>query len=256
MIEHPSGERLESFAAGDADTGVELHLRECAACSEYVERLIRALALFRKTEGARAEQFAEQVMDLARTEAPDPLEAGGAPLRKNRRLAGPTRLARGGVLVPFVLAAAVLVVWLRGPKIHGSALLDPRLAPTSSTSSSPTRFKGDVVLSVIRERQGDQQRFVGEVTVHPGDRLRIQVDLQRSRVLAGLMLADDGTRVTLLGPEDLGPGVHFSEQAVRFDGNPTGGWIVLGEPADIVRAMGDAGYDDLHTLRVRATSEP
>ena len=109
---------------------------------------------------------------------------------------------------------------------------------------------------MIRERDGAQTRFTQTVRVRPGDRLRIEVAVDRPQMLAGAVLGDDGTYVEMMLDGVRGPGTHFSERAARVDARPLQGTVVVGRPDAIRRARETGKVAGLTTLRVEWEATP
>ena len=63
--------------------------------------------------------------------------------------------------------------------------------PPRTAAEPDTRFKGGPQVAVIRERGKDQARFSSTVRVRPGDRIRLEVALDREQAILGGVLADD-----------------------------------------------------------------
>ncbi|HEX9295288.1 MAG TPA: hypothetical protein VF881_05620 [Polyangiaceae bacterium] len=232
MNDHPPNDRMEAVAAGDRDPGVEAHLASCEPCRAYVARLEDAALDFRQKEGTGGVFLARLEAAVSRT----------AP--KSRRA---NRWATAVYVgAPLLAAAAALVLWVRAPGWH----------PTERPGSlSSMRLKGVIGLAVIRERDGSQERFTGEVSVRAGDRLLAEVDLDRPLPIAGGMLGSNGEWVTLFSPTLLVPGLHFSDQAVRFDDRPTEGWVIVGDAGAVERARLTQSFDDVVAIQVRVTFE-
>jgi hypothetical protein len=83
----------------------------------------------------------------------------------------------------------------------------------------------------------------------------VEVDLDRPLPIAGGMLGSDGEWVPLFSPSILEPGLHFSDQSVRFDDRPTDGWVLVGDASAVERARTTQSLDDVVALRVRLEIE-
>lgn len=239
--EHPSGLELERLAVGEGDVAkaVSGHVETCAACRDYVARLRAGAERF---AGDRAVgPFLDGVLQRA-----EPSNVVPIGLLRSRLLLG---------AAPLVAAAAVLLM-LRARAVPVTPQGDR--APTTDTPGETT-FKGGMALAVVREREGVQERLVGDVDVRPFDRIRLELALEGTRPIAAGVLADDGTWGNLIAPAFLDGGTHFSELSVRFDATPRDGWIVVGDPADVARVRTDVGSvsrgevpSTLRVLRLRA----
>ncbi len=105
-------------------------------------------------------------------------------------------------------------------------------------------------IAVVRERGGDQARFLGSVPVRSGDRLRVEVALDREQAILGAVIADDGSYLEVMPSAVRGRGTHYSEKSARIDATPTAGTIVIGPPDAVARARATKRFEGLVTLRV------
>ena len=263
---HPNSLDLEAFAVGEplpsAFTG---HLEECIACAELVDRL-RALVA---TGPSAAE--AEDAVSRAVARATVRVE----PSRVAANDLEPSRQERGGgqgekrklwvlatsVITPLAAAAAILLLARTEPLSTATPSPSTTVAriqmapfpsaPLSAPAGDPeTQFKGGPQVAVVRERAGEQARFSGTVRVRPGDRIRVEVALDREQAILGAVLGDDGTYLELM-PESLrGPGTHFSEKSAKFDGAPTRGTILIGTREAVARARATRVLDGVTTVRI------
>ena len=165
------------------------------------------------------------------------------------------------VITPLAAAAAILFLVRSAPPPSTSIPAGPSApiatAPdTIQMGSMPprtepdTQFKGGAQIAVIRERGNEQARFSGAVRVRPGDRLRVEVALDREQAILGGVLADDGSYLELMPQGVRGPGTHFSERSAKIDTLPTRGTILIGSPEAVARARETKVLDGLSTLRV------
>jgi hypothetical protein len=248
---HPSSIELEAFACGETTDGVEEHVRACEACRAFVDAIAGGTAEMT----ARGELGDDAVSAMVR--AAEQRATGGEVVSLPRpREAKPRRASGWMTVLPIVAVAAGLFIWMKvapgpgaGPgrvsmRDRGSpsatatnAAAAPGLGGAQEGAGDPeTSFNGGPQVAVVRERDGRQERFVSKVVVRPGDRLRIEVALDRpGSILAGV-LADDGTFLPLMADATRGAGTHFSEQAARFDAEPTRGWVIAGPPDAIAKA--------------------
>lgn len=221
MNEHPSSIALEAFACGERSEAVRTHLETCGDCRSFVERVAQQSASF--ADDARGiddvlqratASVAENVVPIARKKV-------------DKRLA----------LLPIVAVAAGVLLWLRVGSGPAPVTLADNSTVTNAGDSVPgepeTSFKGGLLVAVVRERDGDQRRFVSKVGIRGGDRLRIEVALDRSATILAGVLGEDGAFLDLMPEGVRAAGTHFSEQAAHFDSEPTRGWILVG-PADAI----------------------
>lgn len=225
---HPAGFRLDGHAAGDHDADVAAHLATCTSCHAYVEEVSAAARAFAVTDAEHGEGFLAKL--AARAGAS---RAAVVPLRR--------RVARAAWFAAPLVAAAALVLFLRRGDTE---------SPSAPVDTVETRFKGSLQLSVIRDRDGSQQKVSGDVAVRPGDRLRVEVAIDAERPIVVGMLGNDGTWVVLLAPTLLEAGTHLSERAARFDDAPTEGVILAGPPDAVETARATRTFDGLTVLTV------
>jgi hypothetical protein len=223
MSAHPSNYKLEGHAAGDHDPEVAQHLVACEPCRTYVERSVKA-------------------GEADPVPLPAFLTANGAASRPDRPVRG--RVVRLALGIAPLAAAAAFALFMHHPAIDPGAKETP--------GAYATQFKGGLQLAVIRDREGDQERFAARVPVRAHDRLRVEVAIDRERPVTVGLLAEDGSWLTLLAPALLGPGAHFSERAASVDEHPTNGVILAGEPAAIERARATRIFDDVTAMTVSA----
>lgn len=210
---HPSSLDLEAFACGEQRTNVEEHLGACNACKAFVAKIEEA------TKAFLAKEDEKKVV---------PISAAREKKKSTTWI----------MVLPLVAVAAGVLLWIafpKGEKPKDQPVAQNTAVPTS-TEEPETTFKGGMQLAVVRERAGKQERFTSRVVVHPGDRLRIEVALDRPGAILAGVLADDGTFLPLMADETRGPGTHYSEQAARFDDDPTRGWVLVGPPDAIAKA--------------------
>lgn len=224
MSEHPSSIALEAFACGERSEAVREHVEACEACRSFVDRISQESAVFAADAGA-----VDEMLRRASAAATDDV----VPLvhkKTDKRLA----------LLPIVAVAAGVLLWLRigaGPAPTKLTDNSPLATANDSVPGEPeTSFKGRLLVAVVRERDGDQRRFVSRVGIRGGDRLRIEVALDRSATILAGVLAEDGAFLDLMPEGVRAAGTHFSEQAAHFDSEPTRGWILVGPAEAIARS--------------------
>ncbi len=289
--EHPSALALDSLAAGDPVPEARAHVDTCAACTEYVETLRAEAAAFANAPApaflANLESLAVEIEPNAKTEetspeAPRPeaprAEETSAPYSDEIRVEeirveprGPAndvgaeasrvssiadaRAKRARVfnfvyaVIPLALVAAAFFV------LRPSGTPGPDGFPTASTEAT-MRLKGPPVLAVVRERQGNQERFTSAIAVAPDDRLRLELTVDREGMYEAGLLGEDGSWLMLLSPTMLTPGAHFSEKAAHLDDTPTPGWLLAGPPEDVARARATRDFSGLAILAVKVAPSP
>ncbi len=222
--DHPSIFRLDAHVAGDHRDDVAAHLDGCEACRAYVAATAKEAEAFRP-EVDFVQRLDEKVSSL--------------PERRWARVAW--------VAAPLLAAAALLLV-VRGGR-------DPSATGVVPLPTDPAiRFKGKVQLAVVRDRSGAQSRLTTDVSVKPGDRLRVEVGVDDARPIEIGFLGKDGTWVLLLAPALIEAGTHFSERSARFDEHPDEGWIIGGHPDAVSRARASRSFDEVTVIPI--TVEP
>ncbi len=232
---HPSGLALEAFALGEASANVSEHLSSCEACASYVARTRATLEVASPSKEAAKDLVAKLDSRAGSAET-------SAPAReKARRVWWRT----ASTLVVPLAAAAALVFLLRSPSTKDSFPTTPGTVMATASTTAPatsepvrnpeTSFKGGIQIAVIRDRNGDQARFTGPVPVRPGDRLRVEVALDRDQAILAAVMGDDGSWVELMPAQVRQPGTHFSERSARVDSTPMRGTIVVGSPEAVSR---------------------
>lgn len=238
---HPASHRLDAVAAGDADEGVAAHLGSCEACARQVAELREQAARFRGANDADA-------------------FVAGAQASATRRLRS-SAIARIGFVAAPLLAAAVVLLLLRARPPDGApGLVTPgtvaTTAPSTTATTAESHFKGGMVVAVVREREGKQERLVGPFQVRAGDRVRVEVSTDHAGPLAAGLLTDAGEWVTLLAPVALESGTHYSELDARFDDTPTRATLLVGTPDDVARARATRDFGQVVAWRITSEAGP
>lgn len=222
-MNHPNSLDLEAFACGDEIAAVGGHVDACDACRSFVDRL----------------------RDLPAPKIDLPA-ASVTPLFQRKNLAA--------IALPLA-AAAILFLVLREKNPVGDAApalpaTPPAVAPSIVTEDPPTSFKGVRQIAVIRERDGEQKRFTGRVPVKEGDRLRVEVAIDREQTIVAGVLGEDGSYLELMPPVVRPAGTHYSEKSARVSGPPANGTILVGTEEQVARAKKHAATADLDEVRV------
>jgi hypothetical protein len=231
---HPASIDLEAFACGEPNDSVKSHVDACDSCRAFTTELRSAQLAF------AGDTSVDDMLSAAlkRAEPPKLTVVKSAPDAPDAPIAAATTSRRASAvmrILPFVAMAAGILLWMRLSRTNPSELGSVTPPGTAVVTASPTTndttgtaFKGGTQLAVIRERDGVQKRFMGEVSVKKGDRLRIEVALDHpANIIAGV-LADDGTFLDLLHEAPRGTGTFYSEEAARFDDSPTRGFVIVG----------------------------
>lgn len=252
-MSHPAHHRLEALAAGDADPGALTHLEDCAACTEVVRELRAEVEAFRREADPAA--FVDAVLARAEPTAALPEVPAAATLAAPPRNVAFLRFVT--VAAPLFAVAAAIVLYLRAPSTITTAP-----GPGTEPSTSDVRFKGGLQLAVVREREGAQARFSGEVPVRAGDRIRAEIAIDGQVPLTAVLLKDGASsdasgasgasgNWVLLTPTLLDAGVHFSPESIRFDQERFDGWLVVGEPDKVAAARKSRRWDEVRVMRIR-----
>jgi predicted anti-sigma-YlaC factor YlaD len=225
---HPAAYRLDAVAAGDDDERVCEHMASCEDCAGYVSALRQEAQTFR-----------------------DRRDADGYVTRALERKQRARRRAQViGVAAPL-LAAAAFLLFVGGRPQRETVVQS--VEPSGPPESGEMRFKGELSVAVIRERNGRQERIVGSFGVRAGDGIRVEVSVDQEGPLTAGLLTDEADWIVLLAPMALKPGTHFSERAARFDETPTRATLLVGTPAAVDRARHTREFAGLVAWRV--TSE-
>lgn len=278
---HPNSLDLEAFACGEParTSRVADHVRDCSACTAFVAQLqdmvsggpsaaeVQALVARAVAIGAAAPAPASKAMPApAAISAPARTKVTSVTAGDPRRLKRRVWVIATSVVTPLAAAAAVLLLARSAPlpgapDFAANGPQAPRALSTGDTvqmgtmpprtaAEPDTRFKGGPQVAVIRERGKDQARFSSTVRVRPGDRIRLEVALDREQAILGGVLADDGSYLELLTRGVRGPGTHFSERSAKIDALPTRGTILVGTPEAVARARETKVLEGVSTLRV------
>jgi hypothetical protein len=289
---HPSSLDLEAFACGEVSgprANVAAHLELCPACRAFVERL-GGLVTVGPTAAQADDLIARALRDLGDSVPRDPRASdGAAPVAPRAALVKAIEEARApcssgdksrkgksrvwlltrSIVTPLAAAAAIVLLARSNPGVKPGTPAAPTSAPAPSgpdgiliepVAGSPrepeTTFKGGVQIAVVRDRAGEQARFASGVRVRPGDRLRVEVALDREQAILGGVLSDDGSYLEVMPLAVRGPGTHFSEKSAKIDSAPTYGTIVIGTSEAVARARATRQLDGLSTLRVEWEGTP
>lgn len=251
MTNHPNARRLDGLAAGSDDPDAGAHLSRCAACAHYVEALRRTLPLWSEREAETFVALAERSLAAPAGPTSAPFDPTSPAPRSGRGRFAPRARALAFVAAPLLAAAASLLVALRpGPPAAQT------LEAAGASDAGPLRFKGELALAIVRERDGAQERLVHDVIVRAGDRVRLEVSSPQAGPLLAGVLADDGAWLPLIDDATAGVGTHFSERSARFDAEPTEGFVLAGRPDDVERAKSTRCFEGVASLRLRYERGP
>ncbi len=266
---HPSNLDLEAFAVGEPlPSRFAGHVEACAECAELVDRL-RALVAAgpsaAEAEDAVSRAVARAMVLPSDAPANDVERAhdekglrGGAQDRRGR---GKLWLLATSVITPLAAAAAILLLARTEPLVQSTPSSPTTVSriqlapfpsgPVAAAAAEPeTQFKGGLQVAVVRERGGQQARFSGAVRVRPGDRIRVEVALDREQAILGAVLGDDGSYLELMPETVRGPGTHFSEKSAKFDDAPTRGTILIGTRDAVAHARATRMLEGVTTIRI------
>lgn len=249
---HPSSIDLEAFACGDDIAAVDAHIAECDACRHFVEKAKHLAKTFENEELVLPDL--PELPPLPELPAND--HGVKTPPKKSFWFVAST------VVTPLAAAAAILLLMRQTPLPHPQPVVTP--LPNAPSTAAPvetspppvagdpgTTFKGSVQIAVVRDRAGAQSRFLGDVEVRSGDRLRVEVALDREQAIVGAVIADDGAYLEIMPAGVRGRGTHYSEKSARIDEHPIAGTIVIGTPEAVARARATMKFDGVITMRVQ-----
>lgn len=226
-MSHPNSLDLEAFACGDDIATVSAHVDACEACRTFVDKL-RDLPI-PKIDLPKAAATVTSIFQ-----------------RKNL----------AAIALPLA-AAAILVIVFRNREPAGDGVVTAPTAtattsyiPMEKTGDPPTSFKGVRQVAVIRERDGEQKRFTGRVPVKEGDRLRVEVAIDREQTIVAGVLSEDGSYLELMPPSVRPTGTHYSEKSARVSAPPSNGTILVGTEEQVARAKKHLPTTDLDEVRV------
>lgn len=232
-MNHPNSLDLEAFACGDEIAAVSAHVDACEACRTFIEKL----------------------RDL-------PIPKIDLPAAKATVTSIVQRKNLAAIALPLVAAAILVIVFRDRPQVVGDAV-PPSQATTTAPATATTNwvlmgktgdpvtaFKGVRQVAVIRERDGEQQRFTGRVPVREGDRLRIEVAIDREQTIVAGVLSEDGSYLELMPPSVRATGTHYSEKSARVSAPPSNGTILVGTEEQVARAKRHLPTTDLDEVRV------
>lgn len=263
---HPSSLDLEAFACGEGPlASVTDHLVVCKECQAYVERL--GVLVATSPSAAEADALIARALARVETRTPPTIAGAGGSTRKATPRQSRLWLVTTSVLTPLAAAAAIVLLLRSGgvkpvPEPESPSTAAPSVArgpdriQIAPLPEPDTTFKGGRQIAVVRERGGTQARFASSVVVRPGDRLRVEVALDREQAILGAVLSDDGSYLELMPLGVRGPGTHFSEKSAKIDGTPTYGTIVIGTPEAVARARATHQLDGVSSLRVEWEGKP
>lgn len=272
---HPNTLDLEAFACGDAIDGIDSHLDECERCRHFVAK---AKALATTTDDAADDLLARAIASVEVERAAHAIEEPALELAANDHDVKPPTssdakpkrsfwFVASAIVTPLAAAAAILLLTrstpLPQPGTPPTTPSGPVTAAATETSPAPlamatasadepgTSFKGSVQIAVVRERAGAQSRLLGDVEVRSGDRLRVEVALDREQAILGAVIADDGSYLEIMPARVRGRGTHYSEKSARIDEPPIAGTIVIGTPEAVAKARATMKFDGVFTMRVQ-----
>jgi hypothetical protein len=178
----------------------------------------------------------------------DPERGPGPQSPASPPAAGPSG-RRTRSLTVGVLAVTVTVVaaafWVASRPPGGRGGID------SPGATAMNRATGDMALAAIVARDGREQRRSGEISVYPGENLRVEVTLQEDREAIVGFVGENGVWTELLPKTRLTKGNHVCPEPLRFGDDPSSGVLVAGSPEAIEHARETDDFRGLTALRVR-----
>lgn len=228
MSDHPTPFALEAYRVDPSDPALTAHLDTCEECRGYLDDLGQHQRGFLADEGV--DQFLSRPGIAA--ELSRPLE--------------PDKPGKRAFLWWFLLPAAGMIAAMTAVVL----LPGPDVLPPGTTSEDVIRMKGTPA-AVVRLRQGKQTRVSGDVAIRPGDQLRVEVTLQKPRVLAVALIADNGEVMWLLREGSFEAGVHYPhDDAVTVTDPDTRGRLLIGRPGAVQQAVRTREYGGVRVIRL------
>lgn len=228
-MNHPNSLDLEAFACGDEIATVSTHVDACDACRTFVDKL--------------------RDLPVPKIDLPA-VQATVTSIFQRKNLAA--------IALPLAAAAILVIVFRDRPPVGdttSSVPGSPAATPTGdrvlmATAEPSTSFKGVRQVAVIRERDGEQKRFTGRVPVKEGDRIRLEVAIDREQTIVAGVLSEDGSYLELMPAVARSTGTHYSEKSARVSAPPSNGTILIGTEEQVARAKKHLPTTDLDEVRV------
>ena len=119
----------------------------------------------------------------------------------------------------------------------------PRARLRQARARRDSRFKGGLVVAVVRERERPQERFAGPLHVRAGDRIRIEVSTDHDGPLTAGLLTDEGEWVSSSRPgcSRRAPTTRSWRRASTILADARD--ALVGDPADVERARAPRDFD-------------
>ncbi len=230
MKECPSPFELEAYFVGEFTAEIDAHINGCTACSAYVQAL--------------GEERSEMLSKRSVTDfLTDPVLSNE--FEKAERQPWWRRIFAMPILVPSLVTAAALIVWVQSSSKHidRSHPAAGRLTPggLSLTADDSLQLKGRAITLIVERKRGSKvDAFTTAVPVQKDDAIGITLQLAQPATLAvALQDVNSGQWVSLVGSKDFPAGqtqvTEETSQAVTD--NQTRGRLVVGTPADVNAVM-------------------
>ena len=226
MSDCPSPFQLEAYFVGETTAEIDAHLQTCEACRAYVQ-ILGAERSEMLNERSAAEFLNEPALAKAFTYADS----------KSwwRRLFGVP------ILVPALVTAAALLVWVQSP--NESIQGDHRLSSPATEGGGrlvveeSTLLKGRAITLIVERKRGlDVQSFRTDVPVRKDDALSVTLVLAKTAKLSiALQDRTSGKWSTLVSSKAFPSGLTriSDETSQEVTDDNTRGRLVVGTPADI-----------------------
>ena len=229
MKECPSPFELEAYFVGEFTAEIDAHINGCKACSAYVQAL--------------GEERSEM---LSKRSVTDFLNE---PVLSNEFDEGVRRpwwqrIFAMPILVPSLVTAAALIVWVQSPSKLDRSHLNPG-SPTpgglSLTADDTLRLKGRSITVIVERKRGSKvDAFSTAVPVQKDDAIGITLQLAQPATLAvALQDVNSGQWVRLVHSKAFTAGTTrvTQEASQAVTDNQTRGRLVVGAPADVDAMM-------------------
>ncbi len=241
MIQHPSPYQLKLWIGGEATgSSLEDHIGQCPNCRNAVERLRSDRQAFLEPRNSMA--FVNQVWLKATQESPKEAR----PFWSFWAL----RLVAGTAVLLVILFSGLYVMSPPSPPAI-------RTMPKSEKAvSSKIRLKGKPIqLAAIVRRKGHQIRHTSSFSIIPNDEMIIEVTLNTSMTITAGLLDDDDLWYPVMDGTFLEKGTHYSKHEMVVDQSPTPGWIIVGPPEAVSRAIKRREFQNVQVMRIKASGK-
>ena len=235
--DHPDIYEIHNYMDGKAKPDVARHVKSCPNCLAVVDEYTQKREAF-LARSPTPEEFAKRIVQMAaRQEAEE----------RMRRYRLSARLGWGAA----VAAAAGLAAVLLAP---GSLWPPPPQAGVRSHGPELQHRGASSKFTAVRIRGGRKSRHVDSVSVRDGDKLYVEVHLDKAARLSAGLLQDDGTWSDLFEDRHIEAGTYPVNRAkvLTPSRHADPGWLLVGPPSLVKEALAErrTDIDGLTAIRV------